>query len=306
MTDRNHPGWPDYGMLCVLAAIWGGSFMLTRVAVAELPPFTLTAMRQGIGFVIMAAVALQAGQALRASRADHVTIFVSAFFGLALPFVLITWGLEEVTAGLAAILMGLMPLMTIVLAHIFTEDEKMSLVKLLGVFIGLAGLVVLFWPDILSGSDRQLWRQLAIMGAGVSYAINALITKRLLHLKARPMFAVNIAWSFIMLVVAAVVFETWPARSPSAQAWISIVLMGVFPTAAASLIMFRIIARQGASFFGQINLLVPVAGVLWGAAILDERLSFNAIAALVIILSGVAVARMHPKNQFQTTGEKTS
>ena len=306
MHNGKHPGWTDYGMLCLLAVIWGGSFMLTRIAVAEVPPVTLTAIRQAVAVVILAAVAVQSGQRLNATKSDHAVIVASAFFGLALPFVLISWGLQAITAGLSAILMGLMPLITIIFAHFFTQDEKMNQAKLVGVFLGIGGLVVLFWPDIVARTDADIWRQLAIMGAGVSYAVNALITKRLLHLKPRPMFAVNIGWSLAMLAPAALLFEPLPTANPSAVAWFSILLLGIFPTAVASLLMFRIIGRQGASFFGQINLLVPVAGVIWGALILGERLSFNAFIALAIILSGVAVARFHPKPKFQTVEEKTS
>ncbi|MEX3010028.1 DMT family transporter [Hoeflea sp. TYP-13] len=306
MHDDNHPGWTDYGMLCLLAVIWGGSFMLSRVAVSEVPPITLTAIRQGIAMVILAAVTLRTGQRLLASRTDHVVIIISAFFGMALPFSLITWGLGEITAGLAAILMGLMPLITIILAHFFTDDEKMNVAKIIGVLLGIAGLVVLFWPDIVAGTDDDIWRQLAVMAAGVSYAVNALITKRLLHLKPQPMFAVNIGWSFVMLAPAAFLFEPMIAQNPSVTVWISLIILGVFPSAVASLIMFRIIARQGASFFGQINLLVPVAGVLWGAIFLDERLSLNAFVALAIILSGVAVARMRSKPKLKSIEENAS
>ncbi len=306
MRDGSHPGWTDYGLLSLLAIIWGGSFMLTRVAVAEMPPMTLTAIRQGIATVILAVVALRTRQTLNASRSDHVMIFISAFFGMGLPFGLITWGLGEITAGYTAILMGLMPLMTIVLAHFFTDDEKMNVAKIVGVLLGIGGLIVLFWSDIVARTDRDIWRQLAIMVAGVSYAVNALITKRLLHLKPRPMYAVISGWSFIMLALAVVVFEPFFEQNPSATAWLCIVLLGVFPSAYASLIMFRIIARQGASFFGQINLLVPVAGVLWGAIFLGERLELNAFIALAVILSGVAVARMHPKTKLKSVEEKTS
>ncbi|MEM6463818.1 MAG: DMT family transporter [Pseudomonadota bacterium] len=306
MHQAGHPGWIDYGLLGLLAVIWGGSFMLSRVAVAEVPPMTLTAMRQAIAMVVLAAVVLKTREALNASNRDHIVIFVSAFFGMALPFTLITWGLGEITAGFAAILMGLMPLMTIVLAHFFTDNEAMNAAKLIGVFVGLLGLVVLFWPDIVARTDRDIWRQLAILVSGVSYAVNALITKRLLHLKPRPMFAVNIAWSFAMVGAAALVFEPLISDNPSSIAWLSIVLLGLLPSAVASLIMFRIIARQGASFFGQINLLVPVAGVLWGAIVLNERLSFNAWIALAIILSGVAVARMQPKPKLKSVEDQTS
>lgn len=306
MHDSGQPGWVDYGLLCLLAVIWGGSFMLTRVAVAEVPPITLTALRQAIAMLILVGVAIRTGQTLRASRTDHVVIFASAFFGMAMPFALITWGLGELTAGFAAILMGLMPLMTIILAHFFTDNEKMNTAKITGVLFGIGGLVVLFWPDIATRTDNNIWRQLAILAAGTCYAINALVTKRLLHLNPRPMFAVNIGWSVFMLTLAALVFEPFVVQNPSAITWVCILLLGVFPSAVASLIMFRIIARQGASFFGQINLLVPVAGVLWGAIFLAERLSLNAFIALAVILSGVAVARMHPKPKLKPVGGNTS
>ena len=306
MQEAGHPGWVDYGMLGLLAVIWGGSFMLTRVAVAEMPPFTLSAIRQAIAMVILVGVVLGTRQALNASGRDHVMIVLSSIFGWALPFALIAWGLGKITAGFAAILMGLMPLMTIVLAHFFTDNERMNMAKLAGVAFGIGGLLVLFWPDIVAGTDEDIWRQLAVLAAGLCYAINALITKQLLHLKPLPMFAVNIGWSFVFLALAAVAVEPLMDHNPSFEAWLSVVLLAVFPTALAAMLMFRIIGRQGASFFGQINLLVPVAGVLWGATILGERLSFNAFFALAIILSGVAVARMHPKPKLNTVGEKTS
>lgn len=293
--SAGRPGVVDYTMLCVLAAIWGGSFMLMRIAVVEVPPVTTTALRQTVAGVVFLAIALAAGERLKASRSDHLVIILSAFFGMALPFSLISWGLQELTAGFAAILMGLMPLMTIVLAHFTTHDEKMNIQKLVGVVFGFLGLVVLFWPDLVGGTDNQFWRQMAVMGAGVSYAINALLTKRLLHLRPRPMFAANIAWSLVMLLPVALLAEPLPAQVPSASASIAILLLGILQTAIASLIMFRIIGRQGASFFGQINLLVPMAGVLWGAIILGERLSANAFLALAVIISGVAVARMGTK-----------
>ena len=295
-AGAGRPGVVDYALLCLLASIWGGSFMLARIAVAEVPPVTMTLLRQLVAVVIFIGLLLWTGQRLRAQRSDHLLIILSAFFGMALPFSLVSWGLEDVTAGFAAILMGLMPLMTVVLAHLTTDDEKMNAPKIAGVCFGIAGLVVLFWPDLVDGSDSLFWRQMAIMGAGVSYAINALLTKRLLHLPARPMFAANIGWSVVMLLPVALLTEPLPDRMPSAQAWLAILLIGAFSTALASLLLFRIIGRQGASFFSQINLLVPLAGVLWGAVILAERLPANAFIALAVIIAGVALARLGTRN----------
>lgn len=300
------PGIADYGMLCLLSLFWGASFMLLKIAVTEIPPVTVTAARQGIALATFVILSLISGHRLVANRADHFVIILVAFFGFALPFTLITWGVEEINAGLAAILMGAMPLMTIVMAHFVTDDEKMNVAKIAGVLFGIAGLVVLFWPDVVRQTEGHIWRQLAVVGASLSYGINAILTKKLLHLRAGPMYALVVAWSFGLLVVAALLFEPWPTAFPSTRVWVAILVLGVFPSGIATLMMFWIISRQGASFFGQINLLVPAAGVLWAAAILDERLSVHSIIAMTIILVGVAVARLGTGTKSLSLGEKTS
>lgn len=306
--DRSdgRPGLADYGLLGLLACIWGASFMLLKISVAEIPPVTLNAARQAIAMTILVVASFATGHRLMANRSDHLVIILSAVFGIALPFTLITWGVQEINAGLAAILMGAMPLMTIVLAHFVTDDEKMSVPKLVGVLFGIAGLLVLFWPDLVDGTNGNIWRQLAVMAAGFSYALNALLTKKLLHLRVGPMFSVNIAWSFGMLAVAAVIFEPLPTKIPSAEALIALLLLGIFPSAIASLMMFRIIARQGASFFGQINLLVPAVGVFWASIILHERLPVHSFIAMSIIILGVAVARLHTRRKPLPIVESTS
>lgn len=293
-------------MLCLLALFWGASFMLLKIAVTEIPPVTVTAARQGIALATFIVISLISGHRLLANRADHFVIILVAFFGFALPFTLITWGVKEINAGLAAILMGAMPLMTIVMAHFVTDDEKMNVPKVIGVLFGIAGLVVLFWPDVIQQTEGHIWRQLAIVGASLSYGINALLTKKLLHLRAGPMYALVVAWSFGLLVVAALLFEPLPSALPSPSVWVAILVLGVFPSGIATLMMFWIISRQGASFFGQINLLVPAAGVLWAAAILGERLSVHSIVAMTIIILGVAVARLGTGSKMFSIREKTS
>lgn len=300
------PGVADYGMLCVLALFWGASFMLLKIAVTEIPPVTVTAARQGIALATFIILSLISGHRLLANRADHLVIILVAFFGFALPFTLITWGVQEINAGLAAILMGAMPLMTIVMAHFVTDDEKMNIPKIMGVLFGIAGLVVLFWPDVMQQTEGHIWRQLAVIGASLSYGINAILTKKLLHLRAGPMYALIVAWSFGLLVVAALLIEPLPVALPSPSVWVSILLLGIFPSGIATLMMFWIISRQGASFFGQINLLVPAAGVLWAAAILGEQMSTHSIIAMAIIIFGVAVARLGTGTKTLSIGEKTS
>ncbi|WP_075996803.1 DMT family transporter [Salaquimonas pukyongi] len=307
---REQPGLADYGLLALLAMIWGGSFLLQKVAVAEVPPVTLTAVRQFLGAAIFAVILFWSRTHIQATWREHGLMFLCAIFGNALPFSLISSGLQVIDSGLAAILMGVMPLVTIVLAHFVTDDEKLNINKLMAVGMGIAGLVILFWPALVQGVTDNLFSQMIVFCAAICYAINSLLTKRLIHLDVSMLMGIIVAWSAVILLPAALVLETPPQQVPGAAASVSILLLAALPTVAASFLMYVLISRQGAGFFGQINLLVPLAGVFWGTLILSEKLPWNAWLALSVILGGIAVSRnwnatrKAANSQQQTTGTK--
>ncbi|MGB7336645.1 MAG: DMT family transporter [Salaquimonas sp.] len=287
----------DYGLLLLLAMIWGSSFLLQKVAVSEVTPVLMTAIRQILAAALLGLVVLFAGLKIKASAKEHWLMFLSAILGNALPFSLISIGLQDIDSGLAAILMGAMPLVTILLAHFTSHDEPLNRSKLLAVGIGILGLIVLFWPSLVSGLTANLTAQLLVLGAALCYAFNTLVTKSVIHLEAPVLLFMIVMWSAVILVPAAWVMEDIPMVLPGSNVIWSIIGLAVFPTAIAAFLMYEVIARQGAGFFGQINLLVPICGVFWGFAFLGERLSWNAWAALLIILSGVAVSRNWNSNQ---------
>lgn len=281
----------DYLLLALLALVWGGSFMLQKIAVAEVPPVTMTAMRQAVGALFMAALLVFAGNRLHASLREHFLMFVSAILGTVLPFSLIATGIKTIDSGLAAILMGAMPLVTIVLAHYITHDEKLNRHKVVAVGLGISGLIVLFWPALAGGIGRGVIAQLLVLGAAVCYALNSLVTKRLVHLDAPGLLGIIIFWSVVLLIPMALIVEPGAFVMPTLGTSVSIIGLGIGPTAIAAFWMYELIARQGAGFFGQINLLVPITGVFMGFVFLGERLAWNAWLALAIILAGVFVSR---------------
>jgi drug/metabolite transporter (DMT)-like permease len=295
MTDTR-PGLIDYMLLVTLATIWGSSFLLSKIAVAEVEPITVTMIRQIIAAVMLLLFAFAARRWFRPSPRDHVFMIACAMTGTVIPFTLINWGVAVIDSGMAAILMGLMPLVVLILAHFVTEDEKLTLPKLVGVVLGVLGLAVLFWPQLRAGFGHDIVRQLAVLGASFSYGVNALATKQLVGRPPLALMAIISAWSVVALIPAALLFETPLLIQPSTGATVALIALGIFPSAVGALLMVAVIRRQGATFFGQINLLVPVAGVLLGVIFLGERPGLNALIALAIIFSGIVVARMRPKS----------
>ncbi|MFN0264249.1 DMT family transporter [Tepidamorphus sp. 3E244] len=303
------PGGVDYVLLLVLAAIWGSSFLFIKMSVDVVPPATMTAIRVSVATLIILPFAIAGGRALTKGWRMIGLVALAGLFGNALPFTLIAWGQQEIDAGLAAILMGTMPLFTLLLAHFFTHDEKLNRLKVLAVILGFAGIAILIGPHKLVQLGSQVIAQLSVACGALCYAVNAIISKRL---TGEPRMAVAASLMFaatLMMWPLAWVTEFSGASEPvlGNATWFDIatvILLGAVHTGLATLIMFRLITSAGATFFSQINFLVPVFGVVWGATFLGERPGINAILALSLILAGIALARRGQRRPPTARGQE--
>ncbi len=271
--------------------MWGGSFMLIKLAIGTVPPVTMTGARVAIGGVLFVAVVLATGRRLPSDPRVWGWATLTAIFGLGLPFSLISWGEEVIDSGLAAILMAGMPLMTVILARFVSGNEPLTPAKLVGVGFGMAGLVILIGPGKLATLGDDALRQMAVVGASFCYAINAIVTKRIAGQDPYSVSAAIMICGTVLLLPASAVLDSPWTLQPTPLAWFALITLGVFPTALASLAMLALLRRQGAGFFAQINFLVPLFGVSWGVAILSERPPALAVAALAVILTGIAISR---------------
>lgn len=308
--EKAEPRFFDYFLLVILAAIFGNSFMLVGIVVDELPSVTVVTLRLVMAALIFLAAMIAMKQRLPAIGKIWIVITGVAILGNVAPFFLITWGQEKVDAGLAAIFVACMPLMTIVLAHFTTSDEKLTLFKIVGFCFGLLGVVLIIGFDKLGTLGEDTVRQYAVIGAALCYAISAIISKALVKLpRLSMMSAIMLVSSLVILPIGLITGETAEVLAgslPSAKVIFSMITLAVVPTVIGTIMIFIIIGRQGASFLSQINFMVPIFGILWSMLFLSEVLPANAIYALALILAGVAIARINPKSIFSQTKESKS
>ncbi len=281
----------DYVLLFGLAAAWGASFPLIKLGVATVPAVSMTALRLVVASLVLTAIAVAAGERMPRNPRLWRLILIVVATGNVVPYVLIAWGQERVDSGVAAILMAVMPLMTVLFAHVLTRDEKLNGGKLAGLALGFAGLLVLIGPDKLSTLGIETVRQLAIAAAAACYGYNAIVTKQLVGTSQLAVIATVMVVSALIMVPAAFILDDVAAITPSTTSILTICALGGIQTALGTITLFEIVRRQGASFFSMINFLVPVSGVVWSSATLGERLPANALIALVLILAGVALVR---------------
>lgn len=281
----------DYVLLFGLAALWGSSFVFIKWSVAEIPAATQTAYRLFVAVIAIWIVAAFLKAPMPKTRRVWFLIALSGFFGVTLPFYLIAWGQKVVEPGLTAIFMAIMPLITLVLAHVLTDDEKFTTRKVWGVMLGLVGVAVLVGPSVLGSLGAESLHQMAILAAAGCYAVNAVITKLVIDVPKMTLAVLNLTFGFLPLIPAALYFDGPFTVDYGAWALMSVICLGLFHTAIAAFFFLAIISRQGATFFSQINLLVPLFGVFWAFLIFSERPAINAAIALILILSGIMVAR---------------
>jgi drug/metabolite transporter (DMT)-like permease len=279
-----------WGLLVFLSFLWGGSFFLTSVALKEITPFTLVFVRLTIADIALFSVIIAIGARIPKDLPTWGQFLVLGMFGSALPFSLIFWGMLKVSGGLASILTSMTPLSTIIIAHFFTADEKLTWWRFWGVMIGVGGVVVIVGPSVLNDGGSDIAAQLAILGASVCYGIAGVYGKRFFGMPPVVVAFGQVASAAILTLPMVLMFEhPFSQTIPSATAIASVVALALFSSALAFIVFFRILMRVGATNVVLVTLLIPVTAIFLGAVILGEKLLLRHFAGLAVIICGLLI-----------------
>ena len=281
----------DIAELIALAAIWGASFLFMRIAVPEVGPLALTALRVGIASLFLLPLALWHGHR-GALRTHWQAIAIVGLFNSALPFVFFSIAALAINAGLSSIFNATAPLWGALIAWLWLHD-KLSASRVLGLFIGFVGVVFLAWDKAsFKPGDHGVSAGLAIgacLLATACYGFAANYTRqRLTGVAPLAVAAGSQAAATAVLLLPGLWFA--PAALPSATAWGSVIVLALLCTAVAYLLYFRLIAHLGAPRAITVTYLIPVFAMLWGALFLREEITLSMAAGCVVILVGTALA----------------
>lgn len=277
-------------MLVVLGAIWGGSFLFAKVAVAEIPPLVLVFFRVSVACVVLLAVLWWQGLLNRLEPRLALPFLAMGFLNNAVPFSLLFVGQTAIGAGLASILNATTPVFTVIVASLLVRQETLSLHRLAGVVLGVAGVAVMLSSSLSGLASDPVWAQLCCLGAAVSYACAATFARRFREVPA-PVAATGqlIGSSLLMLPVALLTAGNWSPAEPGLTTWLNVLALGVLATALAYLIYFRLLSETGATNASLVTLLVPASALLFGWLILGENLGPVQFGGFAILLSGLVV-----------------
>jgi drug/metabolite transporter (DMT)-like permease len=281
-------------MLCGLIACWGSSFVTMKVAVDSISPEWTVAGRLTAASALLVPLVFARGGSLMVVLRHPVWILWLALSGTIAPFVLIAWGTKQVDSAVAGVLMGAVPLVVIVLAHFLLPDERMTAAKAAGFLIGFCGIIVLVGPEQLlqfSAQGLAFWGQIAILCATVFYGLHGTTTRLMPRIDAVQLATATIVVGAIIAVPLAWLSSPDGLEQASWRSALAVVSLGVFPTAIASLMLYRLLVTAGASFVSLSNYMVPVCAVILGALLLSETVTVTMLTGCALILLGIALSQ---------------
>jgi len=294
-----------YGAVILTILFWGTAYTLIGYSVEYVSPAWIVAVRTTIAAIVLTIYALLRGHRFPNLR-DPVWQWYGfmGFIGLTLPFYLNARGQVHVESGLTAVLAGVMPLITIVLAHFFVKGEHLSWRKGIGFLIGFVGIVLLFLPMPLKWDLIETWRsQGLILLTAVCYAATTIIAKR------APETSASIG-AAMMLLAASIMSLGWaistgiPETLPPGSAIVALVLLALGGTGIVQILYLRIIKIKGPSYIAKMVYLVPVFSIIAGIIFLDEPFSWRSVTALGIIFIGLYISQIR-KNVRQKSRKKS-
>ena len=277
-------------LLLSLAAVWGGSFFFAEIALTEVPPLTITLHRVFWAAPLLFLIVRLAGIPLPRDPRIWGAYLVMGALNNAIPFSFIFWGQSQIDSGLASILNGTTAMFGAVVAGLLLKDEPLTVNKLLGAGLGLAGVGLIMGPTALMDLSLANLGQLAILGGSLSYAFAGVWAKTRLSAQPPLMNALGMVTGSTILMVPLVLWtEGVPQFQLSTPVWGALLSLSLLSTVLAYCLYFPILKRAGAANLMLVTLLIPPFAITLGALFLDEVLPSSAWIGFAVIALGFAV-----------------
>ena len=287
-SPRPAPGPTEYALLLALGLTWGTSYMFTKIAVSQIAPFSLVAIRTSVAALALLPLMGLRHAGTRITRRDWACFALVGLVTNALPLSLVALSVSYVDSSVVATTMALVPLITLCLAMI--GGEYPSLRNVVGIFIGLAGIAILFGPAAFVSFGDSAKGALAAVGASVVFSSSLFAMGLVRHHGSMRVATLSLTAAACWSILIARTFEGVPQALPGGRVMAAALVLALFNTAGANLLLFALVPRAGASFTSINNYLVPAIAVVCGAVFLGEPLTLQSVSGVAVVLAGVAVS----------------
>ena len=282
-------------LLIFLSAIWGSSFFAIKISVETFNPSSVASLR-----LIIAAFILFSYYKIKKLKFNPnlkilTIILIIAFLGNFLPFYLISWSEQFIQSNTAGLLMSIGPFFALTLSHFMTKDDKFTYKKLISIIIGFIGVLFIFGfnsiNNLMDNNFNLIVPKLTVILAVLGYVTSSIFAYNLKNIETITLTTFVTIFAAIISIPFMLFSEYNNSKIPSLESILSIIYLGVFPTAIAFLIRFYIITKAGPIYLSYVSYLIPIFAILWGYVFLNEFVTINALTGLLFILIGLFVAQ---------------
>ena len=294
-------------LLIILSAIWGSAFIAIKISLLSFNPITVASLRLIIASFFLLIFFYYQNYKINFTTGNVASLLLVGIIGNFIPFFLISWAEQYIQSNIAGLLMSIGPIMTLILAHFFTKDDKFTLIKLVSIVIGFVG--TLFIIDfksffyITEGSGISLIAKLAVIIAALGYMISNIIAyNKLKNINTVSITTFATLFGAIVSIPFMLYFElanpsSINFSSINSSSFISLIYLGLFPTAIAFQFRYYITKKSGPIFLSYVAYLIPGFAILWGYLILGEKVALNSILGILLVLIGVYVGQKKLMNK---------
>lgn len=278
-----------------LGLIWSSSFLWIKIGVQEVSPLVLVSFRMLFGALTATAYAIYLKTTWPRDRRTWTIFAILGPVSLAIPIFFISWGEQTIDSAVAAILNATVPLFTILIAHYWLGDDKMTFQKVLGLLIGFGGVVILLSKDLSAGAHSSVIGQGAVILASVFYAASAVGARKFTqHVPAPARSAMPLITSTILMWALTPSIEQ-PFIFPALPlTWVAVLWLGVLGSGVATVLFYYLLHEIGPTRTSMVTYIFPPGGVLLGVIFLDEQLSWQLLVGTLLVVASLAVTNWKP------------
>ncbi len=281
----------DYFWLMLLSAIWGSAFVSIELALNNFPPFIIAFGRIAIASLFLLLFIYFRKLSFPKDLKTWSILILIGFLNNAMPFYLISWGQQYISANTASVMLAVGPFVALILSHFITNDEKITIFKLIGVVLGFIGVFILLGDDFLSGQKDSLYGKIAMLIAVCGYILSGFLIRKISHVHtvicSSSMFlSATLMMSPFMFLID---FGNFTILNSS---FLVIIYLALVPTAIASLVRINLVQKVGVQFMSQVAYLIPIFAIFWSWVFFDTIPKPIVIIALIFIFSGLFIRKL--------------
>lgn len=288
-----------YILLIFIALIWGSQYIFNELALQELTPFGLMVLRIFFGYITLTLLILvipsERGKRLHLTKKLFLLFVAIGAVEAAIPFYLIAYGQLHIASSVTAIIMGLIPMMTILLELLIRKRERITRTEIIGLSVAFAGLIVLINPSS-ENLQSTLLGFLSISMAALCFALALVLMSKI----PKEISSLQ-ATRFILMIYSLPLILIWLFLNDSVIAlsmntWLSVIILGIFSSGIVYLLYLKLIRLAGASFTALSNYLVPLVGTFLGVYFFNEPFTLNIMLSLLLIIAALFILKRSELN----------